>query len=1427
MKYSCNFTVASACSFLIAAGVAFAGGPSVKTPETAPVQKTRAALIGLPLSFEANLGQTDPTVKFLSRGDGYALFLTPDSAVFKLRASGSNSTAVVRMKLAGAAANAKIFGAETLPGTVNYLNGNDAGKWTTGIGTFARVNYQGIYPGIDLVYYGTQRQLEYDFVVAPRADPNQIALEFSGAQPDLGPDGNLVLKLDGAPLTFRNPVVYQMKGGKKELIAGRYRFVDGRVQFALGKYDRKRPLVIDPVLNYLTYLGGTNADFIGVAIYYGGANASNPTQGMAVDASGNVYMTGYTQSTNFPVQNAFQAINTANGQTGFVAKLNPAGNQLIYSTYFGASVLGDATSTRPYAIAVDASGSAYVTGYTNNPNFPVTGAAYQRVCGITFNNASNCPGAQSAFLSKFSPSGASLVYSTFLGHSNETGVAVAVDSAGRAYVVGNSGSSCTSTNANVCFPTTPNAVLPGSIFNTTINPTSFNQGAAFISVFDAAGANLLYSSLYGDGNYAADNHGFTVGVGVAVDPSGNFYFLGNTQNNGLPVTAGAFEHYFGNTNPNLASPSRGVLAKFSPVTSGASLIYATYLGGTDPAQGAYSDGMAGIAVDAAGNAYISGNASYNFPVTPGAYDTTPCPPNSGCLNRGFLAKMNPAGSALVWSTFIGGSRPDLSAVNSISAPHLDAGGNVYVSGGAGNNTEIPLVNPLQPANGFGGAFVMKFNPTANAVLFSTEIYSASNSYTVSGGMDLDSQGNIYMAGTTGAGDLPVTAGALQSANAGSYDAFITKVNVLLGANVSLVVAPGTAAAGTSVTFTATVTGAGASVPTGTVNFVSGPTTLGSATLNAGGVATLSSSTIPTGTYSVTAVYVGDTLYSSATSAAAPLTISAPGGCTYALDLGGEAFPSNGGSGIVSITTGFGCPWSLTNAPTWVTDPTSGSGNGALTFLVAANSGGARSATLTIAGQAFNVQQQAVSIPGLNVIGSMAHLAAKENWTTTFTLVDKSSAPATARLSFFGDAIDTSGNGPLALPLMFPQQPAATGPLLAITFDQMISGNASLIVSTAGPQTPPVLVGSAQLAGTGTVDGFAIFHQIVTTQEAVVPMETRSAPSYLLAFDNTAGLVLGIAVENLAPQNAVIPVIIRDDTGVVVSTPGTAVSLGGNGHTSFVLSTQFPVTAGIRGTIEFDAPGGGQISVLGLRFTPPNNALTTIPALANVGTGGGSIAHLASGGDGWQTTFVLVNTGASSAPATLSFFNDTTGLPLSLPLSFPQSGGGNVTMAPSVTQTLAAGATLLIVSGGVTPQLFTGSAQLVTSGNVSGFVIFRHNGQEAVVPLESRNANAYIVAFDNTNGTATGVAVNAVSAQAVNIPVIVRDDTGAQIATDTIAMAPNGHYAFTLGTDKYPAALTIRGTIEFDKPSNAQIGALGIRIPTGAAHTYTTLPALAK
>jgi hypothetical protein len=361
-----------------------------------------------------------------------------------------------------------------------------------------------------------------------------------------------------------------------------------------------------------------------------------------------------------------------------------------------------------------------------------------------------------------------------------------------------------------------------------------------------------------------------------------------------------------------------------------------------------------------------------------------------------------------------------------------------------------------------------------------------------------------------------------------------------------------------------------------------------------------------------------------------------------------------------------------------------------------------------------------------------------------------------------------------------------------------------------------------------VDGFAIFHLIPGAQEAVVPLESRNAPSYMLAYDNTNGVVLGVALANVSSLDATVPVILRANSGAQIATDNIVVPA--NGHISFVLSDRYSITKTTfqTGTIEFDTPEARQISVLGIRTTPmgTTTTLTTIPALAAVGTNGGSIAHLATG-NGWQSTIVLVNTGGTSAQANLRFFADT-GIALPLPITFPPAT--STTTVSSLTQTLAPGGMLLVqsVKPASDPTPTIGSAQLTTNGNVSGFVIFRYNpnGQEAVVPLDgSTTANARIIAFDNTNGTATGIAVNSVSSSAVNIPVVLRDDTGALLATDSLTLSPNGHYAFTLGIDRYPQVLSIRGTIEFDTPPGAQIGALGIRIPAG--HTFTTLPALIR
>ncbi len=459
-------------------------------------------------------------------------------------------------------------------------------------------------------------------------------------------------------------------------------------------------------------------------------------------------------------------------------------------------------------------------------------------------------------------------------------------------------------------------------------------------------------------------------------------------------------------------------------------------------------------------------------------------------------------------------------------------------------------------------------------------------------------------------------------------------------------------------------------------------------------------------------------------------------------------------------------------------------------------------------------QTSDSIFGMNLIGSMPHIAAAENWTTSFTLVNNSLFSAQSRLSLFDD----SGN-PLPVQLTFPQQPSGSGPLLTSSLDRTISPNASLVIDGGGPSGVPVQVGSAQLAATGAVTGFAIFRLIPAGQEAVVPIETRNASSYVMAFDNTNGMALGVALANVSGTAGNVNLLVRDDKGVQIG--ADSIALSGDGHTSFVMADRYAVTANKRGTIEFFTPAGGQISALGIRSTP-TGTLTTIPVLANISNSGGSAAHIAVANH-WKTTIVLINAGSSSAQAHVRFYGDN-GFPLTLSLTFPQ--GGNGVFSSAVDRTLAANATLVMESTGPdTSPVTVGSMQLTTDGKVSGFVIFHHsNGQEAVVLLENRAASAYILAFDNTDEVVTGVAVNNATPQAATVPVIIRDENGTQIGSGSIGLAPNGHNAFVMST-QFPATANIRGTLEFDTPAGGQIGVVGIR--TTPKPTFTTLPPLAK
>jgi hypothetical protein len=655
----------------------------------------------LPLSFEANQGQLDSQVKFLSRGRGYSLFLTPTGAVLSLRKVEGNrgiDTAVLRMHLVESNPEPKIAGREELPGKANYFVGNDPAKWRTNVPTYARVHYHEIYPGIDLVYYGTQRQLEYDFVVSPGADPKAIRLAFEGVD-GVAIDGlgDLVLRADEREVRLRKPVVYQEHDGRRAVIPAGYVLRDeGQVSFEVAAFDTTKPLIIDPVLAYSTYLGGGGVDE-GTAI--------------AVDGAGNAYVTGTSDSDG--VGRFGDPFPTTDGTTFpggiFVTKLNPAGSALVYSTFLGP---GNAL-----AIAVDAAGNAYVTGFTSFDDFPTTPGAFQ----ITFRGGGFFD--SDAFVTKLNATGSVLEYSTFLGGSSgDEARGIAVDAAGNAYVTGVTGSTD--------FPTTSGAV----------DTTRRGVADTFVAKLDPTGSALVYSTFLG-------HRDSDEGRAIAVDAAGSAYVTGSAATDEIPfpTTPGAL--------PCTFSGRRGAfVTKLSP--AGSALVYSACLGGSGVNRGS------GIAVDAAGNTYVTGSTtSSDFPTTDGAFQIT-----IGGFRDAFVTKLNADGSALVYSTFLGGSDDDDGF-----AIAVDAAGSAYVTGNAFSD-DFPIADAVRARS---GGFVTKLNPTGSALVYSTtELGEA--------GIAVDAAGSAYVTGLAGSG-LPTTPGAFQTTLSPSgipdfelVDAFVAK-----------------------------------------------------------------------------------------------------------------------------------------------------------------------------------------------------------------------------------------------------------------------------------------------------------------------------------------------------------------------------------------------------------------------------------------------------------------------------------------------------------------------------------------------------------------------------------------------------------------------------------------------------------------------------
>ena len=736
------------------------------TAGTASTAKSRGlqSYGNLPLRFELNRGQTDSQVKFLSRGSGYTTFLTASEAVLVLRSQESGvrsqngkaeterrkTTQSFTMKFVGANPEAKVVGLDELPGKSNYFRGSDPRQWQTNVPSFSRVRYGGLYPGVDLLYYGNEGRLEYDFVVAPGADPNAIrfVLEAGNSDSDVGPltpgpspvgrgwpggpgegalrvepNGDLVIATKGGEVRFLKPFVYQPKSsagtvGNSESLDGRYKLLAGnQVRFEIPAYDKSKPLVIDPVLIYSTYLGGANGD-----VGYG----------VAVDADGNAYVTGSTGSTNFPTATPLQAA-TGGDFDIFVAKVNPTGTALVYSTY-----LGGAGFDRSTSIAVDSLGNAYLTGVTTSGNFPTTTGAFQTAFGGGTCGTTAC---SDAFVTKLNPAGSALVYSTYLGGSDsDSGQGIALDDSGNAYVTGST--------LSTIFPTA-----------TPLQATGGGGADAFVTKVNPDGTGLVYSTYLGgtDGDF---------GQAIAVNAAGNAFVTGYTFSTNLPTI-----------NPYKAANAGSADVFVAELdAAGSALVYSTYFGG------AGVDRAFALALDASGDAFITGDtvSSLDFPVTAGAYQTTFGGGTCGAspCSDAFIAELDPAGSSLLYSTFLGGSKND-----SGSAIALVSTGQVFVTGNTFSDN-FPILRPLQTAFGGGvcganpcsDAFITALDPTGSTLVYST--FLGGNQTDFGQAIALDASSNAFVTGSTASPTFPATVGVIQVARGGTSptgDAFLIKI----------------------------------------------------------------------------------------------------------------------------------------------------------------------------------------------------------------------------------------------------------------------------------------------------------------------------------------------------------------------------------------------------------------------------------------------------------------------------------------------------------------------------------------------------------------------------------------------------------------------------------------------------------------------------
>jgi hypothetical protein len=869
-------------ALLLAGLVATAAAAMAATPPALQNARIARNYGQLPLRFEPNRGQADPGVDFLSRGEGYTLYLTGREAVLSLRKQANQpASGLLRMQFSAAEENplaSSPVGQDSLPGVSNYLIGADPAQWRTDVPAYGKVRYTQVYPGVDLVFYGNGRQLEYDFLVAPGANPDSIRLHFDGARSlRLKAGGDLEIDAVGGPIAFRKPEVYQIVHGKRSPVAGHFTLMaDNSASFALGRYDRSRPLVIDPTLVYSTYLGGSIQDSVAA---------------IALDASGEAFLTGTTSSTDYPVTpGAVDTIYKNSHSTAFVTKLNASGTALIYSTFLGGSGTSFGGDTGQQ-IAVDSTGEAYAVGSTCSTDFPVTPSAYQSANKAAVHSA--CTG----YFSKLNAAGTKLLYSTYLGGSSTdtpTSLALALDATGDVLVAGSAYSSD--------FPTTAGVV---QTTNKSAPDYGWNEFVAKINPSASGPASLLYSTYLG----GSKDYGSPDKIRVAVDKSGDAYVSGIALSTDFPVTSGAYQ----TKNNAAAGHSDMTLSELNPTAT--KLLYSTYLGGSG---NAYGDDVAnGLAVDSTGNAYLTGTTyEINFPVTKGAYQTTSSAV-ANSLSAGFVTKMSPTGTALVYSTYLGGSG-GLSG-DRAWAVALDTSGDAFITGSA-DSTDFPVTgnayqktNPAAFNNG-AVVFLTEFNPAGSALVYST-YFGGANSFGDTGyGISLGSGGAVYLAGFTGASNFPITPGAYNSTFNSQYYTMGFVAKFIMGTApatlptvTALVVNSNPAVTGTNMIFTAgvaPVTGTG--IATGSVVFSLDETVAATVALTATGSATWTTAPFSPGLHYVLASYTGSTAYAPSgggiteTITPAIPIISPPGGTYQSAQLVTLAAPTAGS--VLHFTT---------------------------------------------------------------------------------------------------------------------------------------------------------------------------------------------------------------------------------------------------------------------------------------------------------------------------------------------------------------------------------------------------------------------------------------------------------------------------------------------------------------------------------------------